>query len=840
MSPVDSVPSLVSLAAVLASLAAAQEKEAATVPAHPSLYQDVKSSDAMDAARVAEAAARDAADLAARPYVARAAAGMASKPERSAAALRASGLEHVVYDTVGGEVWAVGQGWKARFGADGLEYIPRLGKAAPRNFPTRFELDRVTVGGEALTLRAPSVRRTADGVALHHGPVSEVYHAAPAALEQTFVFEALPGLGDLVLDVAVASAWAVVPGEDVIRFVDPAWGEVTYGRAFALDAAGARVEIAREWTGDGIRMTVPATFLAGAVLPLTVDPIIGVRVMNNQGVTDDDFNVDGAWDASSNKLWYVWQDYVSATDADIFAAAVDTAGVISAALSVEVTNDYWDTPAIAASPTTQRLMVVASATTDGPGSSVADIAARLIDPVNGTQGAPFVVDAQTQDCVRPDVGGSFDQVASSADFCVVYERVFSATDHDILARVVNTDGTFLTGVISLSNSGANNDFAPAISKSRGNETFNGDYWNIAWIRDVDGDGRGAPMTQRVYFNGTTNGSVEQLVMGTLLASNVDVTSTFDQVVAGTSERPYIVAFQREVGNGDIYATVCAQNLVLGESNVSEMEDFDASLIAGQPSIATDGTSFFLAYEEYFYNAPPGGDDFDVHALSGGIWTTSSGTGIALAERRRNVGTSFDHDATPVMTSMWDGGAGTIDDAWVLWVEIVNDPLGEIWIQRYDSATLEASTFQAIGSQYCAANGHADSYGNGRASSFISARGNASTTSTQQLYCDEMKLNAFAYFIVSTTTGDVNNAGGGQGRLCLGGTIGRLVGGSILNTGNTGSVTIGFNPQSLPTPNGTFAAAPGQTLYFQCWHRDTAAGGVATSNFSNACAVTFRP
>ena len=441
--------------------------------------------------------------------------------------------------------------------------------------------------------------------------------------------------------------------------------------------------------------------------------------------------------------------------------------------------------------------------------------------------------------MHPDVGGSWDTIASAADFCVVYERVFSATDHDILARVVNTDGTFLTNVITLSNSSANNDFAPAISKSRGDESFAGDYWNVAWIRDADGDGRGMPMTQRIYFNGQANGSVEQVVSSTLLASHVDVSSTFDAAVAGTSDRPYLVVFERAVGNGDIFAAVCSQNALFNVFNVSRMEDFDADLAAGRPSVATDGTSFFLTYEELFFGAPAGSDDFDVYALSGNLWSHAGVAGIALGERHQAVQASFEYDAAPIAASEWDGGSNS-DDAWILWVELQSPQGGIIGMRPFDAATLLGSSNQAIGAQYCAANGHADSDASGRASSFISAVGNGSVGSTQRLQCVDMKRNAFAYFIVSTAIGDVNLAGGGAGRLCLGGAIGRQVGGVILNTGPSGSVTTTFNPQALPSPTGPFAATPGQSLYFQCWHRDTTSAGVATSNFSNACWVVFKP
>jgi hypothetical protein len=138
-----------------------------------------------------------------------------------------------------------------------------------------------------------------------------------------------------------------------------------------------------------------------------------------------------------------------------------------------------------------------------------------------------------------------------------------------------------------------------------------------------------------------------------------------------------------------------------------------------------------------------------------------------------------------ISSQFDGG-GSADDAVVAWENHSggNANGGTIEVATFDSATTDGSSLQSIGEQYCDANAHADSADGGRRSSFISARGNASVGSTQYLHCDEMKLNAFAYFIVAPSTGNVNMPGSSVGRLCLSGSIGRVVGGTILNTGTS--------------------------------------------------------
>jgi hypothetical protein len=544
----------------VASLAVAQAPDAAGVSlASETLHEDVKTyTPSLTPAQLAAIEAQDAADRAqSLPLPA-----PAADATRSLDVVPAIGhlrrAPEVLLDAtaVPGTVWGGGSDWKAEFAPRGVTYFPRVGRSAA-SAPTSFELARVTRGGDALSFRNASVRTEGQSVVMDRGTLREVYHLGLETLEQTFVFDTLVGEGDLVLDVAVASAWEPMSGEELIRFVGPV-GEVTYGRAFVFDASGARQEIERTWTGEGIRLTVPAAFLAGAVLPLTVDPVIVATVTNV--LDDDESNPDVVYDSNSSRYWIAYQDYFSATDSDVWVIPMTPGGTFGTSLAIDFTGDSWVQPAVAVSPASGNMLVVASTTPDGPGSANADIEGRFVDTTTlALSGAQFLIDETSLSCVKPDVGGSTWTGAPFADYCVVWEREFNPTDHDILARVVNQDGTFLTSTIFLSNSGSNDDYAPAISKSRGDESFNGDFWNIAWIRDANQDGLGTPLLaphllrrhaeRRDGAGRVQHGAGEQ---------RVDVTSSFDTTVPGLGERPFIVVFDRDVNNGDIYATVCTQ------------------------------------------------------------------------------------------------------------------------------------------------------------------------------------------------------------------------------------------------------------------------------------------
>ncbi|MEM6568790.1 MAG: hypothetical protein AAF957_10290 [Planctomycetota bacterium] len=102
----------------------------------------------------------------------------------------------------------------------------------------------------------------------------------------------------------------------------------------------------------------------------------------------------------------------------------------------------------------------------------------------------------------------------------------------------------------------------------------------------------------------------------------------------------------------------------------------------------------------------------------------------------------------------------------------------------------------------------------------------------------LQLPQFAtgYFLVSDTPDYVVAPGGSQGALCLGGSIGRMLG-QVFASGTGGQGRAVLDLDAIPRPTGTVPAAVGQTWFAQAWYRD-AVGGTATSNFTGAVTVTL--
>jgi len=77
----------------------------------------------------------------------------------------------------------------------------------------------------------------------------------------------------------------------------------------------------------------------------------------------------------------------------------------------------------------------------------------------------------------------------------------------------------------------------------------------------------------------------------------------------------------------------------------------------------------------------------------------------------------------------------------------------------------------------------------------------------------------------------------QGVLCVGGSIGRGVGGGILTSGAAGTFSGTVDLAAMTQPTGPVAVQPGETWYFQAWYRDM--NPTITSNLTDAVFVTFQ-
>ncbi|MFT5291454.1 MAG: hypothetical protein ACI82F_003536, partial [Planctomycetota bacterium] len=103
-----------------------------------------------------------------------------------------------------------------------------------------------------------------------------------------------------------------------------------------------------------------------------------------------------------------------------------------------------------------------------------------------------------------------------------------------------------------------------------------------------------------------------------------------------------------------------------------------------------------------------------------------------------------------------------------------------------------------------------------------------------LRAQDLPPNQFGFFINGTAQANVPMAGGSQGTLCVGGSVGRY-NLNVAQTGPDGRLELRLDLSHTPTPTGTISINAGQTWHFQCWHRD--AGG--NSNFTDGVTIVFQ-
>lgn len=743
-------------------------------------------------------------------------------------------IDRVLIDEGPNQIVARGTNYRAVVDPAGFTFVPAFGAGAPRTYPVTFALESVSVAGTPLPMETPLVVRSGDQAMLDRTSMREVYHLDLGSVEQTFEFDELPARGDLLLDIAVSSDLSAgFVGTDLV-FRHSEYGHVSYGEAIAYDATGATTAVVREWSEGRLRLRVPGEFVAGATLPLVVDPPI-VGFSNGFG-SPDDSAPDICYDERSDLYWVVWEDFVSATDSDCFITSFDSVGNQGTSYSVDNSSDDWRAPRIAYHYGANRLMIVANATLSGSGSGV--VQGRIFDVDTSTWDGPaFAVSLLGLPKRWVDIGGNSWDSTVNSHMLVAWSVEASPGNHNPQYRVVDWTGAFITDVLTV-DGGGNDDIQTTVSQSMGDVLLDGDFWTMAWTRDQNADGLGQIWARRVVFNGQANqGAGNFQVTSNTNCSWPSVSSRLNQPALVSGDRPSLVAYQRDdpMGSqtqGDIWIATVSDGVLLGAANVSAMEDVHREVNQERPSIATDGRGFLLAYQEQDWSTTL--PTFDMYMASGGVADGQLVAYTALSERHQPLATSPILERFGRVTTRWDSATVGTDQGAAIWQVGTSQIAGS----TMDQPTFYASPDYAAGAQICGANGHSGSTPlSAEQSSWASMWSNQSLSDQAIVFCTDVPLNQFGYLLASPTPASINMPGGSMGRLCLA-NAGRFTG-NVQSSGNTGSYQTLVNPLAIPQPAGFVSAQPGQAWFFQYWHRD-APGGVPTSNFSNSVGIIFAP
>ena len=601
----------------LAAVASAQLPERSKLP-FPAPQADVKTPAPIEAALPSSPEAPRTAVAAVAPAP--------TEDEQKFVALPAGiDFSEVRYQTgIDGALWARGASYKMSFTPESATLVPFFSSRAPRNFDIAFNLRSVAVGGSELALLdSASVRQSGDVVTLDHGNVDELYELGLNQVEQKFVIESLPKAGALVLRLGATTELAGCADEGGFTFAND-WGRVTYGAATAIDAAGRKLALESVLDGGEIRIVVPAEFTATAVMPIVIDPVLAIFGVDVNATAS--FSGDSSYDLSGGGVMHCYTVVYSANDYDVGAYATDRWGnVWSGSFGwTDFTSAHWVHPRIAHNGATDRFLIAAMV--GQPNARLIYGAVRSVwtNPISG----PVLLSGpEAGEKLNVDVGGDPYGVAPSF-FLIVYERVSSASDHEIHARLIDPDGqpNNTVGTIYVDNSAATLDVLPTVSKS--NDAGN---WNIAWQRNPVG-GPEKVYGARVLWQGSVTATTFQISSGSIPQRAPSVSTS----IRGTNR--FVVAVEKDYStDNDIWAYAVNGNVVETSANVSG----GPTLLQDQrqPAIDCDGAHFMVAYSELSAS-------YDVYA-SELEWTTA---GLWLRESHMALATTNAVEGEPQVAS----------------------------------------------------------------------------------------------------------------------------------------------------------------------------------------------
>ncbi|MEL6713991.1 MAG: hypothetical protein AAFP86_09465, partial [Planctomycetota bacterium] len=635
--------------------------------------------------------------LGAAPAAAQDSASSALLPEGLDAGRLAELSRALLVDEPGdGRTWARGATYKASFGAEGFTYRPFLGSDVPRSYPLELDLGSVTLDGAPLELGGRERSRAGRAVTLDRGTAREVYHLSEESVEQTFVFDALPGRGELVLELDVETDLAPRPDGPGFAF-ECAHGAVNYGGATAVDARGRTLALAQRLDGDVLRIVVPAAFVRSAALPLVVDPILSTFSVTND--VRRQTQVDVAYSGNATNYQIVYAEADSGVDFDVlsvfYSASLD---VLFPPESIDISATPWTSPSNAYSFNEDAFLCAAVV---GNGIGNRRVRGRILDAVTADSTAQFDISGPGAETV--DVGGYGGIFASNHDFMVVWQESDTINaDMDIVAQAVNGNGSLTGSRIVIDGDVGDFDRNPAISKASGrsNGTLASQEYMIVWEREISPTNHDL-RCQVIGWNGAMAGHPQ--FSGYTFSDALDPCVSMWSNVRGltTVERHWVIAFERRTGTDyDIFAVVARDGEADNAKSLTAMQDLDLQLDHRDPQIAFDSQDFLVTYQTERAN---GDRSIELTALN--VFEDDTEFRSALALRRETLGTYPGGAPFTAIASHWAGGGpelgGEPGDALVAFQSRAT--AGDV-AEIAGSIVAETSAPSA-GPQYCGANPH---------------------------------------------------------------------------------------------------------------------------------------
>jgi len=502
--------------------------------------------------------------------------------------------------------------YQASLAGGALRVLPgglRGGEVLRAGRPLELATTRVSLGQRELyragaATAAPAFRASGARAERELTPtLREAIEAGDGRLEQRWLFERLPARGELVIELTVSGMPWAGEREGVHLFRAGRGLGVSYGKATARDADGRAVTVAAERTASGLRVRVPARFIAQARPPLLVDPLIGAELAMDTALpraTAEDQTVPRVATSGAEYL-VVWQDTrVLDGRSHVYGARVSQAGALVDATGLELssTANSQSAPDVAWGGTSY--LVVWEETGTLPATVGYDIYGTRVDPTSGAVldagGIKINGGAGNQNAPRVRYGGS--------QFLVVWHwSGTGSTGYDIAGARVSTAGTVLdTTALVVSNATGNQQY-PTLEA-------NGSTFLVAWddLRNT------ATSSNDIYAARVNSGGNVLDATGIAVTTAAETqrypavsSNGSDWLIAWEDRRNYSITWT------DVYgARVSTAGTVLDAAGIA------ISALGGdelKPHLASDGADYLVIWD----------DGTVIPGNVGGRWVKASGS-----------------------------------------------------------------------------------------------------------------------------------------------------------------------------------------------------------------------
>ena len=255
-----------------------------------------------------------------------------------------------------------GNDYLVRFDGNGAHFTPVLGRDALAVAPLQLALHSIHRGTTPLPCDlqdAPAL--DGDTAVYDRSPqIRERYELRDAGMEQSFVFDTLPGRGDLVVRCRLGGLGelAAPAADGGIDFVRDGQRLVHMGTVTGIDANGARARGAIRRDGDFVELSLPASFVDRAALPLVLDPFVSA-VQGIAVVPSNDSAPHIVWHTQLQRWLCVFERAVSLTQKDVMIRPLAPNGSLGSLLPVaSVAGTFSRAPRIAYHTGSNRCIVV--------------------------------------------------------------------------------------------------------------------------------------------------------------------------------------------------------------------------------------------------------------------------------------------------------------------------------------------------------------------------------------------------------------------------------------------------------------------------------------------------